>query len=192
MNVLWIPWIIIVIIGLIIGIVYSGLAIKKALKPVKILKFTYFRPTLCHGRGKLIEKQCLNEINSIGYGIIDWLNKPSNDILCSLFITNGSVTQKNTDLRLFTENYWITMRYKNDFKTFGAIRWSSLYSQKIDPKDPTKTTLTYLESLVAATTGPFLEYKSGQVLFDYRTPDRYIYVFPNNYNLNVKKFLNIT
>ena len=176
-------WIaIIVIIGLIIGIVYSGLAIKKALTPVKVLHFQYDRKWLCRSND-IASNACPNQVNKIIYGKIRWVNANVKNILVSFYIATGSIPYE--DKNLFTENYWITIGYNREPpEVYGAIRWSALYTQKINLKDPSKTEIPYIFSVVAAVSGPFNNFNKGNIFFDYREKIRNIYIYENNKEIN--------
>lgn len=151
----------------------------------EILHFQYDRNKFCTSNSLALEglKHCIDQVNSISYGPIEWVNGAKN-LYGSIYATTGSI-----DHTLFLENYWITFSDQNSI-VVGAIRWSSLYKNKIlDPKDTSRTNVPYVISSVTATTGHFEKFSHGKILFDYRNILRNIYIFGNGYDDKLKDYL---
>jgi hypothetical protein len=151
----------------------------------QVLHFRYNRDDFCSSIPLTLEgrKHCKNQVNSIAYGPIEWINGPKN-LFGSIYTTTGSIQQS-----LFLENYWITFS-NQDSVVIGALRWSSLYKNPyINQEDPSRTTAPYVISSVAASTGNFSNFNNGKILFDYRELLRHIYIFGNGYDFELKDYL---
>jgi hypothetical protein len=135
---------------------------------------------LCHG-SNTVSAECPHQINLNIYGPIRWVNPYEPDLIVSLFITSGTYPTNIRNYNVVTENYWITMSHEKSFETYGAIRWSSVYKNRVlDPSRPSKTNVPYLISEVAASSGPFQKFNKGKIFYDYRSNQRHIYIFKNN------------